>query len=114
MLARFYPLRAFAKLYQILVREPAQNDLGVGLSVFFAQFGKQRFFDQRLVAVAKRIPGLDDDALFVKESFQFLFLRIGVHLGLQNGGFDLAYAQDLADLRLIEVGKAIERTLPSL
>ena len=66
---------------------PAEDDLGIGLAVFLAQLSKQRLLDQRLVAVAQRVPGLDDNALFIQEGFQFLFLGVGMDLGLEDGGF---------------------------
>ena len=66
---------------------PAEDDLGIGLAVLLAQLSKQRLLDQRLVAVAQRVPGLDDNALFIQEGFQFLFLGVGMDLGLEDGGF---------------------------
>ena len=82
---------------------PAQNNLGVGFAVFFAELGKKRFFDKRLIAVTERIPRLNYYALLGKKAFQLFFLGLGMNLGLQNRGINLAYAKNLLNLLFIEV-----------
>lgn len=46
---------------------PPQNNLRVGLAVFFCKCGKYRLLNQRLIAVSKRIPCLNHYILFCKE-----------------------------------------------
>ena len=82
---------------------PPQDDLGIGFSVLLSQFAKQRLLDQRFVSMAQRISGLDDDAFFLQELFQFFFLGVGMYLRLQHGGLYLADIQNLLNLLRCEV-----------
>ena len=85
---------------------PTEDNLSVALAVLLGQLAEHWFLDQRLVAVAQRIPRLNHDALAVQELLQRFLLRVGVDLRLEDGGLHFADGQNLLDLLHAEIGQS--------
>ena len=84
----------------------AQDDLRARLPVLLCQTGKDRFAQQRAVAMAQRIPRLNRDALVCQKRLERRLLMLGMRLGLQNHGPHLADGENLLHLRAVKVGQS--------
>ena len=85
---------------------PAQNDLRVGLAVFFRESGENRLLKQGPVPVSQRIPCHQAGAVFGKPVHRLFVRIVGMGFHLDHMGFDLTFRKQLLQLFIMEIGNA--------